>query len=107
MNKINVEDAFLDKTILSKYLFQFYLEIVDKIGLSNEAYLPKAAIPISSIIFSYGIRDGSSTNIIGLNSSKEKNIKHQIYYKNKLPITIRPEGFGKIIKKRIMNILFP
>lgn len=29
--KINLEGAFLDKTILSKYLDQFYLEIVDKI----------------------------------------------------------------------------
>lgn len=70
---------------------------MDKIGLSFLAY---KSIPISSIIFSYGNRDGSTTNILGHNSKKEKNIKYQIYYKNNLPITTRPEGFGKIIRQK-------
>jgi hypothetical protein len=76
--------------------------LMDKISLSNEAY---KSIPISSIIFSYGIRKGQITPIRGPSLMRSNTdalagaIKYQTYYKNKLPISIIPEGYGKILVK--------
>jgi hypothetical protein len=70
--------------------------LMDRIGLSNEVY---KSIPISNIIFSYGIRNGLITPTIGPAQNKDGAIKYQIYYKNKLPIVTNPEKYGKIIMK--------
>lgn len=75
--------------------------IMDRIGLSNEAY---KSIPISSIIFSYGIRKGIINSTIGsplftFREGQNKDIKYQIYYRNKLPIVTTPEEYGKVIAK--------
>jgi hypothetical protein len=72
--------------------------LIDKIGLSNDAY---KSIPISSIVFSYGIRDGVITPEF---IRKTKNIKYQVYYNNKLPLALFPEDYGKIIS--IYNNLY-
>jgi len=70
---------------------------MDRIGLSNEAY---KSIPISSIILSYGIRKGKITPTIGAGvAGQNKDIKYQIYYRNKLPIVTAPEEYGKVIAK--------
>jgi hypothetical protein len=66
--------------------------LMDRIGLSNEAY---KSIPISNIIFSYGIRNGQITPTIGPAQNKDGAIKYQIYYKNKLPIVTNPEKYGR------------
>jgi hypothetical protein len=54
--------------------------------------------PITSIIFSYGIRKGE---IIPTINSITKNItkKYQIYYNNQLPLAIFPEEYGTILNK--------
>jgi len=73
------------------YLLGF---IKDKFNLSNETY---KITPISSIIFSYGFREGKFTPSLDL--TKNKNIKYQIYYRNELPIAMVPEDYGKILSK--------
>jgi len=77
-------------------LLQFFK---DKIQILNEAY---KVIPISSIIFSYGIRDGEISPKINNSILTQKipsNIKYQIYYKNELPIAMIPEDYGTILSK--------
>jgi len=64
--------------------------IKDRLSLSNEAY---TQTPISSIIFTYGIREGKIKSTF----SSNKELKYQIYYNNKLPIGILPEEYGTII----------
>src|SRR6266498_3285900 len=63
------------------------------INISFDAYKD---IPISSIIFSYGIRKGDIK--VPSNNTAIK-IKYHTYYNNKLPVTIIPEEYGKIISK--------
>jgi hypothetical protein len=74
--------------------------LMDRIGLSSEAY---KSIPISSIIFSYGVRKGKIISTIGIpaafGNGQNKDIKYQIYYRNKLPIVTAPEEYGKVIAK--------
>ena len=70
--------------------------LLDRIGLSNEAY---KSIPISSIVFSNGIRKGkisphSNGGIILGNFNEVKNITYHTYYNNKLPITTKPKEYG-------------
>jgi len=74
------------KDMLIKYLKNI-------INLSFEAYKD---IPISSIIFSYGIRDGI---VISSLIKESKDIKYHIYYKNELPIAMLPEDYGIILSK--------
>jgi hypothetical protein len=69
------------------------------INLSFEAYKD---IPISSIIFSYGIREGLISEDINTSSITSK---YHTYYNNKLPIAILPEQYGKILTK-LDNIYF-
>lgn len=70
-----------------------------KISLSNETY---STIPIISIIFSYGIREGiidHSINDIGISNI---HTKFQTYYKNKLPIVKSgsPSEYGRILRSK-------
>jgi hypothetical protein len=66
---------------LLEYLFT-------RLNKSSESY---NVIPISTIIFSYGIREGE---IIPDLVNKKKDIKYQTFYNNKLPIAILPEEYG-------------
>jgi hypothetical protein len=72
---------------------------MNKFEFSNDAY---KNIPIKNIVFFYGIREGNITPSIG-NEIDEKEIKYQIYYNNKLPISLKPEDFGVVLYK-INNI---
>jgi hypothetical protein len=77
-------------------LLQFFK---DKLQILNEAY---KVIPISSLIFSYGIRDGEISpkiNNPALTQKTPSNIKYQIYYKNELPLAKIPEDYGTILSK--------
>jgi len=68
--------------------------IKDKLVIGNENY---KITPITSIIFSYGIRKGSITPMV--NKIENKNIKYQIYYKNQLPVAFLPEDYGIVLSK--------
>jgi len=67
--------------------------IINRLIFSNESY---KTIPIDSIIFSYGIRDGIVTSSL---IKESKDIKYHIYYKNELPIAMLPEDYGIILSK--------
>ena len=69
----------------------------DLIDLSNEAY---KNIPIKSLIFSYGIRKGKIISEFTSNTL-DKVIKYHTFYKNKLPIGITPQDYGKILTSSI------
>lgn len=66
----------------------------DKLAFGNENY---KITPVSSIVFSYGIRDGAITPAI--NTTENKNINYQIYYRNQLPLACKPEDYGTILSK--------
>jgi hypothetical protein len=83
LQKIN--NSKESKEELNKY-------IKNIIDISLDAYKD---IPISSIVFSYGIRDGK----IEINRDTKLKARHQTYYNNKLPIAYKPEDYGKIISK--------
>jgi hypothetical protein len=75
-------------------LLQFFK---DRLQILNEAY---RIIPVSHIIFSYGIRSGAITHpTIGPIQNKNKKITYQIYYRNELPIAMVPEDYGSILSK--------
>lgn len=75
-------------------LLQF---IKDRLHILNEAY---QVIPVSSIIFSYGIREGEITPKIGSRLQLQpQNTKYQIFYRNELPIAMVPENYGLILSK--------
>lgn len=142
--KINLENTFLRRELISKYLDKFWKEevvkikdtqfimfiprailidnqyislsnkvdinkeskgdllsfLMDRIGVSNEAYM---SIPISKLVFSYGIREGKIISQLGNTSPASqlgKDIKYQTYYKNKLPITTNPLEYGKVIREK-------
>jgi len=71
----------------------------DLIDLSNEAY---KNIPIKSIIFSYGIRKGKIISDFS-SSNIDSVIKYHTFYKNKLPIGITPQDYGKIVTNTCSN----
>jgi hypothetical protein len=73
---------------------QLSLFLKDRLQISTEAY---KSIPISSIVFSYGIRLGEITPTVG--QKQDKNIKYQVYYRNELPIAMVPEDYGLILSK--------
>jgi len=84
----------IDKT-MKKDLIEY---LYTKISLSNETY---STLPIISIIFNYGIREGKidqSTNELSTNIYT----KYQTYYKNKLPIvkTGSPSEYGRILRSK-------
>ena len=75
-------------------LLQF---IKDRLYILNEAY---QVIPVSSLIFSYGIREGGIIPAIGPSLRQQTpNTKYQIYYRNELPIAMIPENYGLILSK--------
>jgi hypothetical protein len=65
--------------------------LMDRINTNLEAYKD---IPIVNIIFSYGIREGKITPFLGI---KKPDLKHHIFYRNKLPLGIKPSDYGKIL----------
>ena len=67
--------------------------INNKIGLVQDSYFNE---PITSIIISYGIRKGALTEST-LDLKETSTISHHIYYNNKLPISLNPEDYGKIL----------
>jgi len=70
-----------------------------RVQVLDEAY---KVIPISSLIFSYGIRKGKVSPTVGIDlnkDSKNKNTKFQVYYRNELPIAMLPEDYGTILSK--------
>jgi hypothetical protein len=74
---------------------QFTKDIKNIIDISFDAY---KEIPISSVVFSYGIRSGlipSETSNLKLPFTP----KFQIYYNNRLPIAMVPEEYGLIISE--------
>jgi DNA polymerase type B, organellar and viral len=73
---------------------QLSLFLKDRLQISTEAY---KSIPISSIVFSYGIRLGEITPTVG--QKQDKNIKYQVYYRNELPIAMVPEDYGLILSQ--------
>jgi len=82
MQKLNKEDK------------EYYIDYIKYIiNIKTEGY---NSLSIKSIIFSYGIRDGLAPN---KNIKENINIKNQIFYSNKLPISLNPEDYGKIIEK--------
>jgi transcriptional accessory protein Tex/SPT6 len=70
------------------------LFIKDRFNLSNEAY---KNTPVSSIIFSYGIREGEFTST--LENKTPKNVNYQTYYRNELPIAKLPDDYGLILSQ--------
>src|SRR6266540_3353255 len=89
----------LNNTEASKNMLIKYLKNI--INLSFEVYKD---IPISSIIFSFGIRDGIINQDSNIYNDKITS-KYYTYYNNKLPIAIIPEQYGKILTK-LDNIYF-
>jgi len=71
------------------------LFIKDRLQILSEAYKVN---PISSIIFSYGIRDGEHTTTLN-RTPQGKNINYQVYYRNEIPIAMVPEDYGMILSK--------
>jgi hypothetical protein len=74
---------------------EFTKDIKDIIDISFDAY---KEVPISSVIFSYGIRSGlipSKTSSVKIPSAP----RFQVYYNNRLPIAKVPEEYGLIISK--------
>jgi len=72
------------------------------INISFDSYKD---IPISSIIFSYGIREGLIKQDSNIDPIGKTTSKYHTYYNNKLPIASSPEGYGKILTK-LGNIYF-
>jgi len=70
--------------------------IKDKFNLSNENY---KITPISSVIFSYGIREGEYNSSLSQTQRSNNNIKYQVYYRNELPIAMVPEDYGSVLSK--------
>src|SRR6266511_365868 len=89
----------LNNTEASKNMLIKYLKNI--INLSFEVYKD---IPISSIIFSFGIIDGIINQDSNIYNDKITS-KYYTYYNNKLPIAIIPEQYGKILTK-LDNIYF-
>ena len=77
----------------SSSLLHLIQYIKDSLTIANDNY---RVIPIQSLIFSYGIREGEINPTIGV---IKKNIKYQNYYKNKLPIAMIPEDYGLVLNK--------
>jgi len=74
-------------------LLQFFK---DRLLILSEAY---KVIPVSSLIFSYGTREGKVPPKINLGPKQSPKIKYQIYYRNELPIAMIPEDYGTILSK--------
>ena len=72
------------------------LYIINRLGVSNEAYL---TTPIISIIISYGIRTGVVKNLVISTFNPDKS-SHHIYYNSKLPIGTKPNEYGKILSSK-------
>ena len=85
----------LDKTSKKDIIEYLY----NKISLSNETY---STIPIISIVFSYGIREGTIDHSINDITISNIHTKFQTYYKNKLPIVKSgiPSEYGKILRNK-------
>ena len=85
----------LDKTSKKDIIEYLY----NKISLSNETY---STIPIISIVFSYGIREGMIDHSINDITISNIHTKFQTYYKNKLPIVKSgiPSEYGKILRSK-------
>src|SRR6266568_3780081 len=83
----DVMSTLKDDKYINYLLLSFIINILIFI---NESY---KTIPINSIIFSYGIRDGIITSSL---IKESKDIKYHIYYKNELPIAMLPEDYGII-----------
>jgi hypothetical protein len=73
--------------------------LLDRVGLISDSY---KNIPISKFIFSYGIREGKITPIL---APSLKTVKFHNYYKNKLPLGLKPEDYGKVILKNKDNYI--
>jgi hypothetical protein len=54
-------------------------------------------MPLDSIIFSYGIREGNLTSNMKFHSKEDDKKKYHIYYTNKLPIAMLPKEYGLIL----------
>jgi hypothetical protein len=69
--------------------------LIDRLGVSKDAYL---TTPIISVIFSYGIREGKIIPKINvpIKPTLDDSFSHT-YYKNKLPIGVKPEDFGTVL----------
>jgi hypothetical protein len=80
MKKINLEDK--------NYFIEYIQEIL---ALKTEVY---TEIPINSIIFSYGIRDGLAPT----KTIENTELKFQTWYRNKLPITFDPKDYGTVLE---------
>ena len=76
--------------------------INDKISLVQNSYFSE---PINSIIISYGIRKGV-LNESTLDIKPALNIDHHIYYNNKLPISLLPSDYGKILYQSTDNLTY-
>jgi hypothetical protein len=71
----------------------------DRVRVLVENY---KVIPLSHLIFSYGIRKGKAPSTMKFDSKKafgSKNAKFQVYYRNELPIAMLPEDYGTILSK--------
>jgi len=80
LNKLNIEDK---EYILNK--------IIEEMENKSEYYLETS---ITSIIFSYGIRDGRAIEKV-INTD----IQYHLYHHHKLPITMDPLKYGKLIDR--------
>ena len=78
--KLNIEDK---EYILNK--------IIEEMENKSEYYLETS---ITSIIFSYGIRDGRAIEKV-INTD----IQYHLYHHHKLPITMDPLKYGKLIDR--------
>ena len=88
-------------TKLTKKDLNFILDLLnDKIQSSQDGY---KTIPLNAIIFAYAIVDGK----ISPNSTYNSNVKlHTIYNRYKLPISLEPLDYGRLIYKDIINNIF-
>jgi len=87
IQKLNLDDA--NKEALIEF-------VNDKINLVQESYFTE---PIKSIIISYGVRKGKLEQpLIELNKSDSEK-SHHVFYNNKLPLSLNPEGYGEILNQ--------
>jgi len=84
---------------LSKEDKKYYYDyIVNRLYIKNDEY---RQVKLTSIIFSYGIRNGliEKKNLISEHIDNDLIIQNQFYKKYKLPITMDPFKYGKLIQK--------
>jgi hypothetical protein len=78
------------------YLFKYLLDIIE---LKTDGY---EDVPINAIIFSFAFRSGLAP-LKGI----QTDVKYQYYHHFKLPITMDPLKYGKLLHKKGNSLVMP